>query len=102
MDGRVWRAGSVCLAPGLVPETRMGGRFRWACSIRLPGAEGLLGWPFSLGGLRSDYSAFGCLALLGATRGGSFGIFGYTGGHGASINPLAMSRSDISNNGSID
>jgi len=56
----------------------------------------------SLGGLRSGYSAFGCFALLGATRGGSFGIFGYTGGHGASINPSAISRSDISNNGSID
>ena len=37
--------------------------------------------------------AFGFLARLGATRGGSPGIFGYTGGHGASVMPLAMSRS---------
>lgn len=35
----------------------------------------------------------GFFARLGATRGGSFGCFGYTGGHGASIMPLAMSRS---------
>ena len=36
---------------------------------------------------------FGFLARLGATRGGSPGIFGYTGGQGASVIPLAMSRS---------
>ena len=51
--------------------------------------------------LRSSYiagkgfirAAFGFLARLGATRGGSPGIFGYTGGQGASVMPLAMSRS---------
>ena len=33
---------------------------------------------------------------LGATRAGSFGILGYTGGQGASIIPAAMSRSTAS------
>src|SRR5206468_7341723 len=42
------------------------------------------------------------LARLGATRGGSFGCLGYTGGHGASISPLARSRSYIASSGSID
>ena len=32
-------------------------------------------------------------ARLGATRGGSSGCFGYTGGHGASSRPFARSRS---------
>src|SRR5438105_9766354 len=41
-------------------------------------------------------------ARLGATRGGSPGIFGYTGGHGASWSPPARSRSDIASKGSID
>src|SRR5262249_48000626 len=41
-------------------------------------------------------------ARLGATRGGSPGIFGYTGGHGASVLPFASPRSYISSSGSID
>src|SRR5208282_3993614 len=41
-------------------------------------------------------------ARLGATRGGSSGCFGYTGGHGASSSPLARSRAFISSSGSID
>src|SRR4051794_36939045 len=40
--------------------------------------------------------ASGLRARLGATRGGSFGIFGYTGGQGASIIPLARSWADRS------
>src|SRR5262249_48310576 len=45
-------------------------------------------------------SAF--LARLGATRGGSSGCFGYTGGQGASSSPLARSRPFISRSGSSD
>ena len=41
-------------------------------------------------GLAHGYSA-GLRARLGATRGASSGIFGYTGGHGASGMPLARS-----------
>ena len=41
-------------------------------------------------------------ARLAATRGGSSGCFGYTGGHGASSSPLARSRSCISSRGSRD
>src|SRR5262245_19683514 len=41
-------------------------------------------------------------ARLGATRGGSFGCLGYTGGHGASSSPAAMSRSYSSRRGSSD
>ena len=48
--------------------------------------------------------ALGCsfFARLGATRGGSPGIFGYTGGHGASSRPAARSRSCRSSSGSSD
>src|SRR6476620_1201481 len=42
------------------------------------------------------------LARLGATRGGSPGIFGYTGGQGASASPDARSRSYISRSGASD
>ena len=41
-------------------------------------------------------------ARLLETRGGSPGIFGYTGGHGASSSPDAMSRSYISSSGVSD
>src|SRR5438477_11620644 len=41
-------------------------------------------------------------ARLGATRGGSPGIFGYTGGHAASGSPAAVSRACIASKGSID
>ena len=43
--------------------------------------------------LGHGYTFFAFLARLGATRGGSPGIFGYTGGHGASVRPAARSRS---------
>ena len=42
------------------------------------------------------------LARLGATRGGSPGIFGYTGGHAVSGGPAAVSRSCIATKGSSD
>ena len=42
------------------------------------------------------------LARLGATRGGSPGIFGYTGGQAASGSPAAVSRSCIASSGSSD
>ena len=38
----------------------------------------------------------------GFTLGGSLGIFGYTGGHGASGRPASASASAIRSNGSID
>ena len=41
-------------------------------------------------------------ARLGATRGGSSGCFGYTGGHGASCSPAARSRSCSARSGSSD
>ena len=49
------------------------------------------------------YRHSGCaifLARLGATRGGSPGIFGYTGGQAASGSPAAVSRSCIARSGS--
>ena len=42
------------------------------------------------------------LARLGATRGGSPGIFGYTGGQAASASPAAVSRACIARRGSSD
>ncbi len=45
------------------------------------------------------WSSTGLRARDGATRGGSLGIFGYTGGHGASIRPSRMSRSCSSSSG---
>jgi len=45
---------------------------------------------------------WGLRARLGATRGGSPGIFGYTGGHGASRSPASLSRRDMSRSGSSD
>lgn len=45
---------------------------------------------------------WGLRARLGATRGGSPGIFGYTGGQGASSSPASLSRRDMSNSGSSD
>src|SRR5262245_57551849 len=42
------------------------------------------------------------LARLGATRGGSCGILGYTGGHGASSMPSARSRALMASSGSMD
>lgn len=45
-------------------------------------------------------SAF--LARLGATRGGSSGCFGYTGGQGASSSPLARSLAFMASSGSSD
>ena len=45
---------------------------------------------------------WGLRARLGATRGGSPGIFGYTGGHGASSSPASLSRRDMSSSGSRD
>jgi type IV secretion system protein VirD4 len=44
----------------------------------------------------------GLRARLGATRGGSPGIFGYTGGHGASASPATASARDIASSGSSD
>ena len=52
---------------------------------------------------RHAHSASGVfLARLGATRGGSPGIFGYTGGQAASGRPAAVSRSCIARSGSSD
>src|ERR1043165_2355259 len=69
--------------PGEMRGLRLAGAPRG--TSRAPG--GFLGRGTLLG-LRS-YSGFGWRARLGATRGGSLGIFGYTGGHGASIRPFA-------------
>ena len=47
----------------------------------------------SRGSTRTTTGQSGLRARLGATRGGSPGIFGYTGGQGASSRPAARSRS---------
>src|SRR5208283_6127381 len=52
--------------------------------------------------LERVHRAYAFLALLGATRGGSSGIFGYCGGHGASCSPAALSRSASASSGSSD
>src|SRR5262245_5844876 len=60
-----------------------------------PNEGKLPSWPMATPGwqsppgpvARSDQLSF--LALLGATRGGSWGILGYTGGHGASSRPAS-------------
>ena len=50
----------------------------------------------------SGSTCYAFFARLGATRGGSSGILGYCGGHGASWSPASLSRSARSSNGSRD
>ena len=58
-------------------------------------------WLSASSGCTTSY-AFSFLARLGATRGGSSGILGYCGGHGASCSPASLSRSAMASSGSID